>query len=88
MALRATNAHYAFHTIQARHWHAHAMKHGGRPVWDALLAMIENVEAALARVEMQLPAEFPARTWDRIASGMRSQARRFDTGVAAIAQTP
>ena len=85
MAVRASkNAHYALHTIQARHWHALAMRHGGSAVWVRMLAMVESVDAALARVEGRLPKAFPGRTWERIASGMRSQALQFATGLGFV----
>ena len=74
MAVRAKNAHYTFHSIRARHWHALAMKNGGPPVWQAMLGMIGQVEGALAAVESRLPRSFPSRTWDAIQTGMRSQA--------------
>lgn len=85
MALRATkNAHYVLQSIQARHWHALAMRHGGPAVWTRMLALVESVEAALVRAEAALPAAFPGKTWDRVASGMRSQARQFRAGLDAI----
>lgn len=83
MALRAKNAHYTLHTIQARHWHALAMKNGGPPVWQAMQAMVDEADAAIGRVEALLPPAFPARTWERITTGMRSQARRFVQGLVA-----
>jgi serine/threonine protein kinase HipA of HipAB toxin-antitoxin module len=80
MAIRSKNAHYLFYTIEARHWHALAMKNGGPGVWNAMLGLAGRVEAALADVEGQLPADFPVRTWDRIAAGMREETRRFLAG--------
>jgi len=59
MALRAKNVHYRLETIQARHWHQLAMKHGGPMVWDAMQALVERVEPALAAVESKLPRGFP-----------------------------
>lgn len=84
MAIRSKNVHYLFHTIEARHWHALAMKNGGPGVWEAMLAMAERVEPALADVEAQLPVDFPGRTWDRVAAGMRTEMRRFLAGAAAL----
>ena len=83
MALRSKSAHYALHTIQARHWHALAVKHGGATVWDAMRSLTAGVEPALARLEARLPSSFPERTWARIRAGMRSQARLFAAGLAA-----
>ena len=81
MAWRAKNAHYALHTIQARHWHALAMKNGGPPVWQAMLGMIEQVEPAIENVEARLQAKFSGRLWEAIKTGMRSQVRQFAAGV-------
>ena len=80
MAMRATNAHYKLETIQPRHWHQLAMKHGGPAVWEAMQALVERVEPALAAVEQRLPKGFPGRTWEAIATGMRAEARRFREG--------
>jgi serine/threonine-protein kinase HipA len=64
MAVRAQNAaHYTFQSIRARHWHALAMKNGGPAAWQAMLAMVGQVEGALATVESRLPRSFPGRTW-------------------------
>jgi serine/threonine-protein kinase HipA len=84
MAIRSKNVHTLFHTIEARHWHALAMKNGGPGVWNAMLGLAGRVEAALADVKGQLPADFPVRTWDRIAAGMREEARRFLAGAEAL----
>lgn len=51
MAIRSRNAHYHFHTIQARHWKRLAMKHGGQAVWEDMVALVESVDDALAEVE-------------------------------------
>lgn len=80
MAIRSKNVHTLFHTIEARHWHALALKNGGPRIWEAMLHMVDSVEGALADVEAQLPDDFPARTWDRIAKGMKEEARRFRAG--------
>ena len=84
MAMRSKNAHYAFHTIQTRHWHALAISNGGPDVWDAMLGLVERVEPALSKVEDGLPPDFPARTWEAIAAGMRSQARLFSLGLDQV----
>lgn len=84
MALRAKNAHYRLETIQSRHWHQLAMKHGGPAVWDAMQALVERVEPALAAVEGKLPGGFPGRTWEAISRGMRTEAKRFAAGAARV----
>jgi len=82
MALRSKSAHYALHGIEARHWHALAARHGGPPVWQAMLALVSRVDHAIEAVK--LPQGFPPRTWEIIAKGMRSQARRFEAGLAGL----
>lgn len=81
MAVRSTNAHYALHAIQTRHWHALAMKNGGPAVWQAMRELVEKVDAALDRLHGELPATFPIGTFDAVASGMRAQAQRFLLGL-------
>ena len=80
VAMRPKNAHYAFHSIQTRHWHALAISNGGPDVRDAMLGLVERVEPTLGKVEGGLPPDFPARTWEAIAAGVRSQARLFSMG--------
>jgi serine/threonine-protein kinase HipA len=77
MAVRSKSAHYLFHTVEARHWLQLAAKHGGDSVWDAMVQLVERVDGALAEVERRLPKDFPARTWECISIGMRSEAMRF-----------
>ncbi|MNE37380.1 Serine/threonine-protein kinase HipA [compost metagenome] len=77
MALRSKNTHYDIYGIRTRHWHDLAMKNGGPAMWEAMLGLVEQVDAALETVQAQLPAAFPERIWTPIAEGMRSQARKF-----------
>ena len=42
-----------------------------------MLRMILEVEPALGAVERALPADFPARTWERVAAGMKRHAAHF-----------
>jgi serine/threonine-protein kinase HipA len=84
MALRAKNAHYELKSIEPRHWHQLAMKHGGPAVWDAMQALVERVEPALAAVEEKLPGGLPGRSWKAISEGMRGEAKRFVEGAARL----
>lgn len=77
MAVRSKNAHYLFHTIQARHWQQLAAKHGGRPTWDAIVSLVTSVDGAVSQLERRLPNDFPPRIWDRVSAGMKSEAKRF-----------
>ena len=81
MALRSKSAHYHLHSIQARHWYAMAMRNGGVPVWESMLGLLEKAEPALASVQASLPADYPARIWDAVAQGMRSQVEQFRMGL-------
>lgn len=84
MAQRGKSAHYDLQGIQARHWHALAMKNGGPVVWEAMLGLAGRVEAALDAVEAGLPVGFPARIWEPIAGGMRSQAAKLLAGAQSL----
>ncbi len=84
MAIRSKNTHYHLHTIQARHWRDLAMKNGGPNVWNAMLGLVGNVDAALSDVEAGLPEAFPQRIWIPIAQGMRSQATKFLSEAATL----
>jgi serine/threonine-protein kinase HipA len=77
MAVRSKNAHYLLHTIQARHWQQLAARYGGDAVWSAMVALVSSVDGALSKLERQLPKDFPARTWESVSTGMRSEAKRF-----------
>jgi serine/threonine-protein kinase HipA len=77
MLLRGRNPHRHFHTIEARHWRQPALQHGGEPVWQAMLALVQGAEDALAVAEGELPDDFPARTWERISEGVRHHQQRF-----------
>ncbi len=77
MALRSKNVHWQFHGIEPRHWQALAMKHGGAPVWEAMVRLVQHVEPSLDEISRALPKDYPPRTWDKISQGMRGQAARF-----------
>ncbi len=84
MALRAKNARYALHRIQARHWHALATRSGGPSVWQAMLGLVDQIEAALTAIESRLPPSFPGGIWDAITIGIRSQSQRFSAGLGEL----
>ena len=81
MAMRSKNAHYALHTIQARHWEGLAMRNGGVRVWEAMQGMVGQVEAAIGAVEGRLSNSFPQVIWRRLVAGMRKQVRVFESGL-------
>lgn len=84
MAVRSRNTHYNVYTVQARHWHALALKNGGPEVWEAMVALVNGVDGALSQVEASLPHGFPERIWAPIAQGMRSQANKFLSDAAQL----
>jgi hypothetical protein len=61
-----------------------AMSNGGAETWEAMVTLVEYLEPSLQAVEDSLPNGVPARTWDAIATGARSQARRFREGKRSI----
>jgi serine/threonine-protein kinase HipA len=80
MALRSRNTHYHLHEIQARHWRALARESG--VAFSELIALVERLADALAKVAGELPDTFPPRVWDTIRVGCETQARRFLGGIA------
>lgn len=80
MAMRSKHTHYKLDTIQTRHWHGLAMPHGGQPVWQAMLALVDSVGPALDVVQSRLPKDFNAKLWVAISQGMRIQAQGFIAG--------
>jgi serine/threonine-protein kinase HipA len=84
MAPRSKNAHWHFHDILPRHWHALALKYGGPVVWEAMVGLVHRVGPALDQIGRTLPKDFPPRTWEAISQGMRSQAARFLSGLAGL----
>ena len=84
MVLRSRNPHKYFHTLEARHWRQLALKNGGPGVWEAMQALVEGVDDALREVEARLPSDFPERTWTAIATGMKSEAKRFMSEAEAL----
>ena len=85
MALRGSRPYRHLHRIAMRHWRALAERTGVPHAFDAMQQLVANADAALARVEARLPADFPPLVWERIAAGVRTQATRFLMGSEASA---
>lgn len=85
MGIKSTTKHYLVHTIAARHWHGLAGRNGGQALWQRMLALVDAVPEALARVQSLLPADFPPRTWERISNGMQEHARVFKASLIDLA---
>lgn len=77
MALRSKNTHYRLREIRVRHWHDLAQRVGVPAAWNRMLQMVQNVTAALARVEKLLPEDFPPAVWESVQAGTRRHAVQF-----------
>lgn len=77
MAFRGRRPHYLLREIQPRHFERLAEIAGGANVWAEMQALVRRVPAALAKVEVRLPPNFPAVVWDPVARGMNQQCERF-----------
>jgi serine/threonine-protein kinase HipA len=77
MAVRGQkNVHYRLREIQLRHWQRLAMT-CDPGMWGRMTALVAGVDEVLRAVETELPRNFPARTWEPIAAGMRRHAVQF-----------
>jgi hypothetical protein len=47
-----------------------------------MITMVEGANDALARVQRQLPDDFPGRTWGTHSAFVREQAKRFLSDLA------
>lgn len=81
MALRSKNVHYHLHEVHTRHWRALAQQSGVPDAFDAMVALVGALPAALERVEAQLPKDFPERVWAPVRRGMLAHAQKFKAGL-------
>jgi serine/threonine-protein kinase HipA len=81
MALRGKRAHYKLREIQSRHWQALAERVPLPGLWERMVAWVESADAAIGRVEADLPRSFPERVFSTIRAGARAQAQRFLSGI-------
>jgi serine/threonine-protein kinase HipA len=77
MALRSKNAHYGLREIHVRHWRDLAQRVGVPAVWERMLRLIQNIPAALDRVNEILPEDFPPAVWESVQAGTRRHAAQF-----------
>lgn len=78
MAVTGTNRHRRQRDIRRRHWNETARACGipdGAESW--ITELLEGVEPAIARVESDLPDDFPVAVATRIFGGLRDAARRL-----------
>ena len=79
MAVRGeSNMHYAVREIQRRHWIATAQRNGigaeGEAIIDELIA---RTPGAIARVQEQLPRNFPLAIAEPILDGLAKAAKNL-----------
>jgi serine/threonine-protein kinase HipA len=86
MAVRSKNVHNQLERIQTRHWHGLAQRSGAERVWEAMQALVDRVEPAIAEVQRLLPAGFPERTAETIFGGLRRQQGRWQAGLQGLAE--
>jgi serine/threonine-protein kinase HipA len=80
MALRSRNAHFHLHEVHTRHWRS--LAHEAGVPFEALVALVSLAPRALEQVASELPAGYPAQVWDTIRTGVQTQMRRFEGGLA------
>lgn len=81
MAVRGQQAHYKVSEIHRRHWEQLALNSEVDGAWDAMLQMTGQLDSAMTRVEMHLPAMFPTALAKQIFGGARRLLERFERGV-------
>ena len=83
MAMHSRSTHYKLGEIRVRHWKALASTCGADGAWERMVRMVEEVDNILQRVQGQLPANFPEKTWRRISEGMMRHAEQFKREMAS-----
>jgi serine/threonine-protein kinase HipA len=78
--------HYLLDRIQTSHWQGLAQRSGAEGVREAMQALVDRVEPAIAAVQGLLPAGFPERTAEAIFDGLRRQQHRWETGQQGLAE--
>ena len=82
MAVRSKNAHWHMNKIMRRHWEAVGERYGilspkGFGVRDLIDKVVEMTPDAIARVEKQLPPDFPESVSTAIFQGLQDAANRL-----------
>jgi serine/threonine-protein kinase HipA len=86
MAVRSKNVHYQLDRIQTRHWQGLAQRSGAEGVWEAMQALVDRVDPAIAAVQGLLPAGFPGNTAEATFDGLRRQQGKWQTGLQGLAE--
>ncbi|KRA16963.1 type II toxin-antitoxin system HipA family toxin [Lysobacter sp. Root604] len=78
MAVRSKSNHYRIAEIQRRHWNAMARSIGlGMDFESQIADIIDATPRAIAQVERELPADFPAYVADAVLGGLRRSAEKL-----------
>lgn len=80
MAVRGKTAHYKLSEIQYRHWETLAKRSAVDGAWEAMQAMTQRLDTALAAVERRLPADFPVQLAQAVFQGVRRHLEQFNRG--------
>lgn len=83
MAVRSKNTHDKLREIRTRHWVDLAERCGVSGLRDRMLQMVEVADAALERVQEQLPRDFPPALWAAVRGGVQRHAQQFLREVAS-----
>lgn len=86
MAVRGSRPHRTLHAIHVTHWQRLAESTGVPGLFAAMVAMVASLPDSLAKVEPQLPTDFPPRVWETIRDGMLGQRTRFLDALAVARQ--
>lgn len=82
MAIRGSKPYRHLGKILLRHWKKLATETAIPGAFDEMVRLVEGSQAALARLEGRLPADFPVVVWERISSGVLRHRERFLSMVA------
>ena len=77
MAIRGSRPDRALGRIGLQHWKKLAVQTAVPGAFDEMVALVDESERALVRLEQRLPSAFPAQVWERIAGGVRRHRERF-----------
>jgi serine/threonine-protein kinase HipA len=79
MALKAANTHYRISEIQRRHFNLAAQRCGlGNDMESIIAEVIDATPSVIDRAGASLPAAFPGKLFDTIASGVRKAAAQLE----------
>ena len=78
MAVHSKSAHYKLSEIQYRHWQSLAHRSGVDGAWEAMQNMALQLDAALVKVEKNLPTDFPMALAHSLFQGVRQHLAQFE----------